>query len=208
MVVVAGTGTEVGKTWLACRLLECWRARGFPVAARKPAQSYDPWAAEPTDAERLAGASGEEPGTVCRPERWYPRPLAPPMAAHALGSAPFRTEDLGRELTWPAAPAAAGLVELAGGLGSPQASDGDGVDLVRALGPDAVVLVSGAGLGALSHVRMAARSLHGWPLLVFLNHFDPGDEVHRANREWLAEHWGLEVAVEPDELAGRLLPGE
>ena len=42
LVLVVGTGTEVGKTWVACRLARVLRRRGLIVAARKPAQSYDP----------------------------------------------------------------------------------------------------------------------------------------------------------------------
>ena len=34
LVVVAGTGTDVGKTWVAARLLEHWRRAGLSVAAR------------------------------------------------------------------------------------------------------------------------------------------------------------------------------
>src|SRR5207248_699099 len=70
LVLVVGTGTEIGKTWLSARLLERWRAGGLSVAARKPAQSFDPGdpEAQRTDAQILAAASGEAPFTVC-PER-------------------------------------------------------------------------------------------------------------------------------------------
>ena len=42
LVVVAGTGTDIGKTWVAATLLTAWRDGGWAVAARKPAQSFDP----------------------------------------------------------------------------------------------------------------------------------------------------------------------
>ena len=42
VVAVVGTGTDVGKTWVAARLLSDLRAAGLRVAARKPAQSFDP----------------------------------------------------------------------------------------------------------------------------------------------------------------------
>ena len=70
LVVVAGTGTDVGKTWVGARLLEAWRAAGISVAARKPAQSFTPGSGL-TDAEVLGGASGEDPATVCPPARSY-----------------------------------------------------------------------------------------------------------------------------------------
>ncbi len=62
LVVVAGTGTDVGKTWVGCRLARHFRERGLSVAARKPAQSFAPDQAGPTDAEMLASATGESGG--------------------------------------------------------------------------------------------------------------------------------------------------
>lgn len=42
LIVVVGTRTEVGKTWVTARLLRDLRASGRHVAARKPVQSFDP----------------------------------------------------------------------------------------------------------------------------------------------------------------------
>ena len=66
---------------------------GLQVCARKPAQSFGPDEG-PTDAERLAEATGESAAEVCPPWRWYPRPMAPPMAAESLGLPPFSLDDL------------------------------------------------------------------------------------------------------------------
>jgi len=38
LVVVVGTGTEIGKTYVTARLLRDLRSKGIDVAARKPAQ--------------------------------------------------------------------------------------------------------------------------------------------------------------------------
>src|SRR5690606_37163555 len=84
LLVVAGTGTEIGKTWAAQRLLLQARERGLRVAARKPAQSFVA-GEQSTDAELLAAASGEAAEEVCPRHRWYPVPMAPPMAADVLG---------------------------------------------------------------------------------------------------------------------------
>ena len=59
------------------------------------------------------------------------------------------------------------------------------VDLLRAVHPDGVLLVAGAALGAINEVRLAAEALAGRPLVVFLNRFLPGDDVHRRNLTWL-----------------------
>jgi dethiobiotin synthetase len=201
-VVVTGTGTEVGKTWTACVLARHFRAVGLEVWARKLAQSFGP-GESPTDADRLAEATGATASEVCPPWRWYPRPMAPPMAAESLGLPPFGLDDILSELLWPPG-TDLGLVECAGGVASPQTSDADAVDLVERLAPDHVLLVARAGLGALNEVRLAARALSGHPVVVYLNHFDPADELHVANRRWLAERDGLCVAASTDRLAQAL----
>jgi dethiobiotin synthetase len=74
------------------------------VAARKPAQSFSPDDAQFTDAHVLVAATGEEPTVVCPSHRWYPVPMAPPMAAVALDQPPFTIADLVAELAWPQHP--------------------------------------------------------------------------------------------------------
>lgn len=237
LVVVAGTGTEVGKTWVGCRLIEELRARGVRVAARKPAQSYElgtPLGV--TDAALLAAAAGCRPEEVCPPHRWYGAAMAPPMAALALGRSSFTIADLLRELRWPergqgGGPSAVtdasagdtstagvstgdtstgkgpsvGLVELAGGLRSPLAQDGDCVDLVARLRPDMTLLVGDAGLGTINESRLSIDTLvaHGGAdpatVVVILNRFQADDRLHRANRVWLADRYGFDVVVTPGE---------
>ena len=119
LVVVAGTGTEVGKTWCAARIIEHLRAAGVTVGARKPAQSFDPDDPHPTDAAVLAGATGEDPAVVCAPERSYEVALAPPMAADVLGRpVPTVAELAAACLDWPAPEPTLGVAELAGGVRS------------------------------------------------------------------------------------------
>ena len=200
LVLVAGTGTEVGKTWVACRLARALRRRGLIVAARKPAQSYDPADdLADTDAALLAHATGDHPAVVCPQHRWYPAAMAPPMAAEALGRPPFTVADLVGELAWPPA-VGVGLVETAGGVRSPVAADGDTVALAAALHPEHVVLVGDAGLGTINGVRLAAAALARWPVIVVLNRYDPADDLHARNLEWLAGRDGFDVVTDPDEL--------
>ncbi len=163
--MVVGTGTDVGKTWVAARLLTDLRAAGLRVAARKPAQSFEPSDDRATlDAAVLGAASGESPESVCPAHRWYEVPMAPPMAAEVLGRPAFSIGDLEAELRWPDEAVEVGLVETAGGVRSPLAADGDCLALCGALAPDAVVLVADAGLGTINAVmahrrRPAPRSM-------------------------------------------------
>jgi dethiobiotin synthetase len=203
LVVVAGTQTAVGKTWWTAALARALRDRGVAVAARKPAQSFAPGEG-PTDAELLAAATGVAPDEVCPAHRWYEVAMAPPMAADVLGRPPFTIADLCRELVWPDG-TELGLVEGAGGPRSPLADDGDTVDLAAALGPDAVVLVAGPGLGAINAVRLAAPPLRAVaPVTVALSRYDGADELHRRNRAWLTGRAGLAVVDSVDALVARI----
>ena len=99
LVVVAGTATEVGKTFVgaAAPRPACDRERDA-VAARKPAQSFAPDDAR-TDADVLAGATGEDPDSrvpaspLVRDCRWRPR--WPPRRS---GRPAFTVDDLVNEL--------------------------------------------------------------------------------------------------------------
>ncbi len=219
LVVVVGTGTEVGKTWVTAAVARHLRRLGVPVSVRKPAQSF---AADDdlsrTDAALLGAATGEAPEEVCPPGRWYPRALAPPMAAEALGRPVPSLDDLVGELRWPGAlsgaPGSVGLVETAGGVRSPlaTATEGGGADdavgFVRRLVPDLVVLVAPAGLGTISAVRLSGAALApdarppasgtgGVPMTVVLNRYDARQDVHRRTRRWLVERDGFDVRVVP-----------
>lgn len=209
MIVVAGTGTEVGKTWAGARLAATLRDRSLTVQARKPAQSFEPDdPLEGTDAAQLGAATGEEPTTVCPEHRWYTIAMAPPMAADALGREPLVLDVLVDELaaSWGDTPADVRMVELAGGIWSPIAHDGDCLDLTRVLAPDVIVLVADAGLGTINAIRPAVAALAPIaPVTTLLNRFDEDDELHRRNRDWLADRDGFDVVTSVEALADRLV---
>jgi dethiobiotin synthetase len=205
LVLVVGTATEVGKTWVTARLAQALRRRGLIVAARKPVQSYGTGGdIVATDAEVLAQATGEQVGKVCPMHRWYPLAMAPPMAAEALGRPPWTVADLVGELRWQQ-PLGVGLVETAGGARSPLAADGDAVTLAEALAPEHVVLVGDAGLGTINGVRLVADALCRWPTTVVLNRYDPVVDLHRRNRQWLEERDGFDVVTDPADLVAPIV---
>jgi dethiobiotin synthetase len=204
LVLVAGTATDIGKTWVGGEVLTRLRAAGTTLAARKPAQSADAGDPGPSDAAVLAAASGEPVDDVCPPHRSYTVAMAPPMAADALGLPVPALDDLVGEITWPDPAVQVGWVETVGGPRSPIGSDGDAVDLADRLNPDVVLLVADAGLGTVSSVRLGVDVFAPRPVVVFLNRFDADDDLHRRNLDWLRTRERLEVVVDLEALSNRM----
>lgn len=203
LVGVVATGTEIGKTWTTAAVAQELVSRGVRVSARKPAQSFAADSDEPTDAAVLASATGEHPDVVCPAHRSYRVPMAPPMAADALGRPRPTTAELLGELSW-ADGTEIGFVETVGGTCSPLAADADSVGFVEAVGVDRVVLVADAGLGTVNAIRTALLSLPGHDVVVFLNRFDPDTDLHVRNRDWLVDEDGTDVVTTVSALADLL----
>ena len=195
VVAVAGTATEVGKTWVAATVAEQLRRSGMVVAARKPVQSHDPGDAD-TDAVVLAAATGEAVHAVCRNDRDFAVPMAPPMATSVLGRATLGVADLVAELEW-SRDCDVGLVETVGGIRSPIATDGDSLDLIERLEPEAVVLVADAGLSVINAVRLCTGVLGPIRPVVVLNRFGVTKDRHRRNLAWLRDVDGLDLVISP-----------
>jgi dethiobiotin synthetase len=166
----------VGKTEVACALLEGARARGLDAVGMKPAQSgVGP--DEPSDAERLAAASGgSEPIDAICPYSFGP-PLAPAVAARVEGReiSFARVLDAARSL---AARHEAVLVEGAGGLLVPLTDRETYADLAAALSLP-VLVVARAGLGTVNHTALTVEALRRRGLAiagVVLNRAGPDDD--------------------------------
>ncbi|MCB1272417.1 MAG: dethiobiotin synthase [Microthrixaceae bacterium] len=202
-VVVLGTATEVGKTWVASRMVTGFRRMGLEVAVRKPVQSYDPDSDEPTDSAVLAAASGEPESDVCAEQMCFEVPMAPPMAAEVLGRrAPYLEE---HTATMTSRRCDLTLVETVGGVLSPIAADAHSAAFANSLQPTVAVLVADAGLGVIDSVRKSMLALSPLSPLVYLNRFDPNDELHRLNRRWLSERDRIETWVDMDEFVDAVL---
>lgn len=204
LILVSGTATEIGKTWVGAAVLAELAGTGVAVAARKPAQSFDPDDGHPTDAQVLAAATGEHPDVVCPPGRSYPVPMAPPMAAAVLGWPVPTMADLLDELTWPDLAPDLGWVETVGGPRSPVADDGDAVTLADHLGPDLVVVVADAGLGTVNAVLVSVAPFAPRQVVVMLNRYDDNNDLHRRNRRWLTERNQLPVVTSVSDLVAHL----
>lgn len=160
VVVVTGTGTDIGKTVVTAALAAAATAAGRRVAAVKPAQTgVGP--GEPGDlavVQALGGAA-----TVLEPVR-LPEPLAPDTAARRAGVALPSVADTAARIGQLTVDHDVVLVEGAGGL--LVRLDGDGGTIgdlalaVRSAGvPVAVVVVVAAGLGTLNHTELTVEAL-------------------------------------------------
>lgn len=153
-VVVVGTGTEIGKTHVACCLIHAARARGIAVSAFKPVATGAPRPDACEDALLHARAGG---GAYVTPSFVYLRPVSPHLAAREEGR-PIDLATVRARADELAAGADLQLVESAGGLFSPLGPGTTNADLVRALEPAGVVLVAPDRLGVLHDLAAALRA--------------------------------------------------
>lgn len=164
---VAGTGTDLGKTHVACALLRAARARGATVDAFKPVVSgFDPNAPETSDPARLAAALGRPHDWARVSPRRYRAPLAPNLAARLEGETLLMADLVADCQTWLAGREVDfALIEGAGGVMSPMTDDATNLDLMAALGLP-VLLVAGSYLGTASHLLTALEVVRARGLLV------------------------------------------
>jgi dethiobiotin synthetase len=173
-LLITGTDTNVGKTWVTCLIARQLMACGLRVAAYKPVcsgaiitstmESSGPLAGTSPanshviweDVECLKAAIGEEwSDEIICPQRFL-APLAPPIAAKAEG----RTVDFLRMLSgayqFPGADVL--LIEGAGGWLSPLTEQFTVADVAAKLRAP-VLIVARAGLGTINHTLLTIESI-------------------------------------------------
>jgi dethiobiotin synthetase len=155
VLVITGTGTEVGKTVATAAVAAAALAAGRTVAVLKAAQTgVRP--DEPGDADEVARLAG--PVTKAEVAR-YPEPLAPATAARRALLAPVRPPEVAKAAAELAAEHDLVLVEGAGGLlvrfDDMGGTLADAAELLRA----PVLVVASAGLGTLNTTELTAREL-------------------------------------------------
>ena len=154
LVVVTGTGTNIGKTHLACALARCWEAHGGKIAAIKPIESGSEG---PLGPDSLALAAHGTFHVKQPPPYVLPTPCTPARAAREAGV----SIDIERVIAWVNAArqdADGVIVELPGGLFSPVASGWTNAELQQELHPDAAVLVAPNRIGVLHDCTSAIRA--------------------------------------------------
>ncbi|MCS0635670.1 dethiobiotin synthase [Streptomyces sp. LP05-1] len=155
VLVVSGTGTEIGKTVVTAAVAALARAAGRSVAVLKPAQTgMAP--GEPGDADEVVRLAGEV--TAAELDR-FPEPLAPVTAARRAGMAPVRPDRVAEAAEKLAAEHDLVLVEGAGGLlVRYDETGGTLADAARLLAAP-VLVVATAGLGTLNQVALTGEAL-------------------------------------------------
>lgn len=152
-LLVTGTDTDVGKTFVTCALAHALRTQGRRVTVMKPVETGV--TTVPDDAERLRTAAADDAplDEIC-PYR-FAAPLAPTVAARAEGRR-VDVDHLVALVTQRAAAADVLLVEGAGGLLVPLDGALTYADLaVRCALP--VLIVGANRLGTVNHSALTAR---------------------------------------------------
>lgn len=180
-VLVTGTDTAIGKTWVACGLARALTDAGWIVAVRKPAESGcdlvdgEPF---PEDAAALRAAAGaaEPVEDICAVR--LEEPLAPGIAAERAGVA-IDVDGIVEDYRRRRADLDCLIVEGAGGLLVPFSSGVSYADLASRL--DArLLVVTGAKLGAINHTLLtleAARTRGLEVIGVVVNHFSAEQDL-------------------------------
>ncbi|MDA8122121.1 MAG: dethiobiotin synthase [Deltaproteobacteria bacterium] len=218
-LLVTGTDTGVGKTYVGCLLARRLAAEGFSVIPLKPVESGcspgpdgKPFPADAA-ALRAAAASSLPLDAVCL------YPLSAPLSPHLAARREATSIDIGRirgAVEDAAVKSDVVLVEGAGGISVEIVEGYSFADLARESSM-AVLVVAGNRLGVLNHVRLTIRYLEseGIPLFgVVLSDLpaDPSpareaneDEVRRIAGERYLGRISRGAAVLPGELFSRFL---
>jgi dethiobiotin synthetase len=155
VLVITGTGTEIGKTVVTAAVAATALAAGRSVAVLKAAQTgVGP--DEPGDAREVARLAGAV--TTAEVAR-FPEPLAPATAARRAGRAPVRPHEVAEAAGKLATEHDLVLVEGAGGLLVRFDAEGGTLADVAGLLGAPVLLVAPAGLGTLNTTELTAREL-------------------------------------------------
>ncbi|MFJ3726774.1 dethiobiotin synthase [Streptomyces sp. NPDC090045] len=207
VVVVSGTGTEIGKTVVTSAIAAAAIAAGRSVAVLKPAQTgvgpQEP--GDAAEAVRLAGSAV----TAVELAR-YPEPLAPNTAARRAGLPTLSPAEIAEAARQLSEAHDLVLVEGAGGLLVHFDDEGNTLaDAARLLGAPTVI-VAPAGLGTLNSTTLTAEALRArdlTPLGVVVGSWPQApDLAARCNLADLPRSSGLPLLGAIPERAGTLPP--
>lgn len=157
---IAGTDTEIGKTFVTCALLHAARARGLSAVGMKPiAAGAEQQGGEliNEDAARLRAAGSFDPGLALLNPYCLKSPIAPHIAAAEEGVT-IEAAPILKAFAALKAQADVVLVEGVGGFRVPLTDGYDTADLARDLALP-VILVVGMRLGCINHALLTAEAI-------------------------------------------------
>lgn len=200
---IAGTGTDVGKTYVTALILKKLHENGVAAAYYKPAMSGNEkdenGALIPGDAAFVKAVSSIPQPVEEMCPYVYERAVSPHLASRIEGN-PVRMDIALQGLKAVGAQYDFVTVEGAGGILCPLAFDEEKTllaDFVEAAELPCA-LVADAGLGTINSVGLTAFymkergiSLKG----IFLNRYDPDREMHRDNLRMCEALTGVKVIV-------------
>ncbi len=182
---VTGTDTDVGKTYVACKLINDYIAQGYKVVGMKPVAAGGDFVDEKwlnNDVLKLEAASNvKAPRELINPYS-FKEAIAPHIAAEITG-VEIKIEVIQQAFMRLTDMADIVIVEGAGGFLVPLNKTETMADLAAALNIR-IILVVGMKLGCINHslltveaIKARKLALHGW----VANHIDP-------NMQMLAEN--------------------
>jgi len=154
---VAGTDTEIGKTFVACALLHALRNQGLSAIGMKPIAAGTDEHGHNDDVEALlAAASVKAPRELVNPYLFAPA-IAPHIAA-AEENRPIDIERIAQSFAALRPLADVLVVEGVGGFCVPLGPTIDAADLAQRLALP-VILVVGMRLGCINHALLTAQAI-------------------------------------------------
>jgi len=197
---ITGTDTDVGKTHIACLLMQQYIDQGLKVIGMKPvAAGCDlvdgEWVNE--DVQKLTTASNvNAPKELVNPY-CFKEYIAPHIAAEKAGQT-IEISKIVEAFDQLKTMADVVIVEGAGGFLVPLDNQSSLADLAEALGIP-VILVIGMRLGCINHSLLTVESikarklaLHGW----VANEIDAEMQMYRENLDTIREQLGVGALFE------------
>ena len=167
---ITGTDTGIGKTYIACKLIQQYVAQGYKVVGMKPVAAGCDWVDGEwvnDDVLKLEAASNiKAPRALTNPYS-FKEPIAPHIAAQLEGKI-IEIEVIKQAFDELCELADIVIVEGAGGLLVPLNNNCDMADLAKALSIPIIVVV-GIKLGCINHAQLTVEAikarncrLEGW----------------------------------------------
>ncbi len=189
---VAGTDTEVGKTYVTCLICEYFKNKGYKVGALKPVESGVKYLENP-DYKRIAKASGDNEKCIYT----LSEPLAPYIAAK-IDNVVIDKEEI---LNFYNSNIMKGtydyyFVEGAGGLFVPLTENLLYIDLIKEFNCE-VILVARTNLGTVNHTLLSIEALEKRSISIkgiILNEvFETDKKMIEENKNMIEKFSGFKV---------------